>query len=209
MFRTRKDMGQPLDVEAGACQRRAAARDQLPCQADSGGDRDLLTEHGPNRELEPVPRTWYAQPWFLRHQRGEDGIGGKLRVHGVRVGGEIEHAPHARNDRRQRRQPWESHGHSQRVPGGGLHYDNAVHPGDLDRARIAIVRDHLDARDGTSPEERDHRGPIVWGPIAQADGDFTVLSGRYAGGGGAPQRTWRTVEEPLEDFVEASDAAES
>src|SRR5688572_29927767 len=100
MFRTGKDMSQPLHVQAAACQRRAAARHELPYKADSGGDRDLLTEHGPNRELEPVPRTWYAQTWSRRHQRGEDGILGELRVDRLRVGGEIEHAPHARNDRR-------------------------------------------------------------------------------------------------------------
>ena len=81
-------------------------------------------------------------------------------------------------------------------------------PVDLDRARISIVRDDLDTRDGASLEERDHRGPVVWGPIAEKDGDFAILSGR-CGGGGAPQSPWRTVKEPLEDFVEASDAAES
>jgi len=37
--------------------------------------------------------------------------------------------------------------------------------------------------------------------------DFAILSGRC--GGGAPQSTWRTVKEPLEDFVEAANAAES
>ena len=46
-------------VQAVACQRRAAARHELPYKADSGGHRDLLTEHGPNGELEPVPRTWH------------------------------------------------------------------------------------------------------------------------------------------------------
>ena len=40
---------------------------------------DLLTEHGPNGELEPVPRTWYPQTWSRRHQRGEDGILAELR----------------------------------------------------------------------------------------------------------------------------------
>ncbi len=98
-------MGQPLRVQAAACQRRAAARHELPCKADRGGHRDLLTEHGPNGELEPVPRTWYPQARSRRHQGGEDGILGELRVDRLRVGGEIEHAPHARNDRRQRRQP--------------------------------------------------------------------------------------------------------
>ena len=63
-------------------------------------------------------------------------------------------------------------------PEARLHRDNAVHPVDLDRPRISIVRDHLDARDGASLEERDHRGPVVWGPIAETDGDFAVLSGR-------------------------------
>ena len=89
-----------------------------------------------------------------------------------------------------------------------LHRENAVHAFNLDRARIAIVRDDLDTRDGASLEERDHRGPVVGGPIAEKDGDFAILSGR-CGGGGAPQSPWRTVKEPLEDFVEASDAAES
>ena len=98
-------MSQPLRLQAGACQRGAVARDELPCQADCGSHRDLLTEHRPNRELEPIPRTWYAQAWSRGDQRGEDEILGELRVDRLRVGAEIEHAPHARNDRRQRRQP--------------------------------------------------------------------------------------------------------
>ena len=92
-------MSQPLRLEV-ACQGEAVAPDELAPQADRGGHGDLLTEHRANRELEPIPRTRNAQPWPRRNQRSERQDPGEVRADGLRVGGEIEHAPQACNDRR-------------------------------------------------------------------------------------------------------------
>ncbi len=137
-------MSEARRLEA-ACQREAVTRDQLPCQADRGGHGDLLTEHRANRELEPVPRTRNAQPWSRRDQRSEHGILGELGADRVRVGGEIEHTPHARNDRRQRRQAWKLDGDPQCIAGARLHGDNAVRP------PISIVRAYRSIETTSTP----------------------------------------------------------
>ena len=99
--------------------------------------------------------------------------------------------------------------HAKCVARSGLHGDQAVHPADLDRARISIARDHLDTRDGASLQERGDRGPVVWWPIAETHNHFALRACRYVADGDAAQSTRWTAKEPLEDFVEASDAAKS
>jgi len=71
-------------------------------QLDGRYDRDLLAEHRANGQLERVPRAGHAKSGTSGHQRREDGILGQLLRDRVRVGGQVELTPHARDDRGQR-----------------------------------------------------------------------------------------------------------
>jgi hypothetical protein len=93
----------------------------------------------PNGELEAIPRTRNTQSRSRGHQRCEHRILREVRPDHFRVRREIEHAPQARDDRRQRREPWKLDRRPKRVPLAGSHRHRPAHAGDLDRARIPVA----------------------------------------------------------------------
>ncbi len=57
-----------------------------------GFDRDLLTEHGPQRQLETAQRARDAQPWILPEVVGKIVVSAELGIDDARIGFQIEQA---------------------------------------------------------------------------------------------------------------------
>ena len=170
------------------CRRRAAARRRAPTSRPASRARrlhgDLLAEHGAHRELEAVPGARHPQSRARRDERRQQRVRDEVRADRRRVGVQVEHPAHARDDRRQRRSFGNRIGDRERAAR-------------LDRVRPRPCHGRRRARscggrrrprpprrpDRARREEREHRRPVVRRAVAQAERD--------AGAGAARRRRGR------------------
>jgi hypothetical protein len=67
-------------------ERLARQRDQPARERARRGERDLLAEHGPHRELAAVDGARHPQPRASGHERAEERVAREMGVGGGRVG---------------------------------------------------------------------------------------------------------------------------
>jgi hypothetical protein len=72
----------------------------------------------------------------------------------IGIGGQIEHPPHPRDDRRQRRHVWKSHGYTDPVFVGRRNADHATVGADCNAAPVDVISDNFNAGNGALAEER-------------------------------------------------------
>ncbi|KAG1447316.1 hypothetical protein G6F57_017098 [Rhizopus arrhizus] len=188
---------------------RAIRRHQLAGQADGRDDGDLLPQDGAHRQFESSPGARHAQAGPGLDQRGHDRVASELRGDGYRVAGQVEHAPHPRNDGGQRLQARKAHSDLQRIAGAGAHGEGALMAVQADRARVAVLCHVFDAGNGAQPQEGQHGLPIVGRAIAQQQLDLAVPAGGHLGFFRAAQLARGTAEQVQENLVEAADAAKA
>ena len=86
----------PSGVEPG--DGRAVGGDQAAREAGRVRDRHLLTQDRADPDLDPVDRARHAQPAMGAHERAQARIASQVPVDHLRVGVEIEHPPHLRDE---------------------------------------------------------------------------------------------------------------
>jgi dihydrofolate reductase len=147
---------------------------QASGETHNGGDRDLLSQHRADCQLEAVPGARNAQPRPGLHQRGQRRIFSEMGGDSYRISRQVEHASQPRDDGRQCRELRESHRRAERVPVGGLDRDRSLHVIQLHGPRVKVGSDTLDAGNGAPAEKRQHGRPVVRRMIAQQKADLAM-----------------------------------
>ncbi len=186
----------------------AVERDELTGETAGGDDGDLLAEDGADGEFEAVPSSGGAQAGALGDEGSEQRVVGEMRVDGLDVGADVEHAADTGDDGGERFDVGEVDGDAEALVLGEVgDGDGAGGSIERDGAAIGGLLDDFDAGDGAGAEVGEHRLPIVGRAVAEAEGDAGVGCGSC--GGLAAEGAGRAVEEVVEGFVEAAEAAES
>ena len=130
---------------------------QAPGQTDRGGNRDLLSQHRADRQLEAVPGAGHAQTRSRLYQRGQSRILGEMGGDGKRIGGQVEDAAQPRDDPRQCRQPGKADARPQRILLRQSNGNDSRPAAQLDGSRVTVLGDagkntgSIAPRGGVSP----------------------------------------------------------
>ena len=195
-------------IAIGLGQALAMGSDQTFGEAHSGGNRDLLSQHRADCQLEAVPGAGHPQPRPGLYQRRQRRIFSKVGGDGYGIGHQVEHAPQPRYDGWQSREFRKSHRRTERVAVGALDRDRSLHAIQLHGPRVNASRDALDTGNGALAQKRQHGCPVVRRMIAQQEADLAMPPCRDFVAACAPQITGRTTKQRQECFVESADAAE-
>jgi hypothetical protein len=160
--------------------------DQASGEAHSGGNRDLLSQHSADCQLEAVLGAGNAQA-----------TGSAAKSNTRRSRAMMDGKAELR----------ESHRRAERVPVGGLDSDRSLHAIQLHGPRVKVGSDALDTWNGAPAKKRQHGRPVVRGMIAQQKADLATPPCRNVQAARAPQIGGRTTKQRQESFV-AADAAE-
>ena len=125
------------------------------------------------------------------------------------IGGKIEDAANARDDRRQMPEGRKANRGLEAVSLRRFDDQYTMLVADRDRAHIPAARDRLDARDGSRAKERQDGVPVVGRSEAELDRNRARCANRLIGQSPSPERCGRPPVQLLEDLVESPDAAEA
>ncbi len=194
--------------EACAVVRRTERRGEPAGERGRGGDRHLLPEQRADRGLEAIDRTGHAQAGPLGDERREPAI---LAEHtgdhvGTRI--EIEHPPHARDqrhhDRHERRRDRQ---HERIALVGAADLDRPDLAIEMNDATICIAIDTLDAGDRPRGEKPEHAIPVVRRPVVETQRQRALADAAVRMR--APQGTGCAPHDVEEHRVEAPHALEA
>ena len=184
-------------------------RNQFADQPRRRRHRDLLPENGAHGEFESVPRAWNPEARTSSDQWRQHRVLAEMSADRHGIGGKIEDAANARDDRRQMPESRKANGRPEAVSLRRFDDQYTVLVADRDRAHIPAARHRLDARDGSRAKERQDGVPVVGRPVAELDRNRARFENRLIGQSLSPECCGRPPVQLLEYLVESPDAAEA
>ncbi len=122
--------------------------DQTGGEPRGGGTCSPLPKSRAHRQFEPVPCAGRPQARSGCDQRRQRRVSRQVSGDGDGIGGEIEHAPQPRDDRRERREFGKADRRAQRIALAGPHRDGPLQIVELDGPRISLAGDRFHAGNG-------------------------------------------------------------
>ena len=139
--------------------------------------RQLLTQHGANRDLKCVPYTRHSQTGSRPDQRAQPRVPRKVIRNLQRIGAQIENSPHPFHHQHELLIARQRHPRAElRLVRYGPHFDLARLTINLDGPAIAAFLDDFRSRRRARLQERDDRLPVKRRTIRQMQGDSAGLS---------------------------------
>jgi hypothetical protein len=189
--------------------RLAMERNELPSEAASSSDADLLAEDGPNGQFKTVPSARRPQPGTLRDQGRKQRISREMSANRFDVRTKIEHSAHAADDGGQETDLRKSDPHAEAMALRQMrNLDGSHKVANLNRSQVAAVPDNFNAGDRTRSQVGEHGIPIIGWTIPEQERDSPAQA-RTACGVFSPQTTRRTMKEIPKRLIEPPHAAES